>query len=181
MRWLTLLLLLVMVPLAGCAANGVATVPKAALMGPYKLDAGDVVKVSVYGDDTISRTYRIDETGNIDFPLVGLIKVRGLATEQAAAAIEAGLSKGFMRNPNVTVEVDTYRPFFISGAVTNSGQFPYVPGMTLRAAISTAGGVVQGSGIHTQATLYRNVGDATVKSRVDLDFPILAGDTIVVD
>ena len=45
-----------------------------------------------------------------------------------------------MRNPDVAVEIETYRPFFIQGAVKSAGQFAYVYGMTVRAAISTAGG-----------------------------------------
>lgn len=180
MRWLRLLFVLLLVPLAACALSGPRVVLKDELLKPYTLDSGDLVKVSVYGDDTISRSYRVDDTGHIAFPLVGPVAVRGLTTEQAAAAIAAGLANGYMRSPNVTAEVDTYRPFYISGAVSTPGQFPYVPGMTVRAAISTAGGVAD-TGIHSRVTLYRKQGDQTVKSRVDLDFPILAGDTIVVD
>jgi len=181
MAWFRLLLALLLVPLAACALNGPQTVLKSTLDHPYTLDSGDVVKVSVYGDDSISRTYRIDDGGNIAFPLVGQVQVRGMSTVDAGKAITTALANGYMKAPNVTVEVDTYRPFYISGAVSAPGQFPYVPGMTVRSAISTAGGVTQGSGIHTEATLYRRVGNATVKSRVDLDFPILAGDTLVVD
>ena len=181
MRWFRLLFALLFIPLAACALNGPRTVLDTELDHPYTLDSGDVVKVSVYGDYTISRTYRIDDAGNIAFPLVGQVQVRGMSTAQAAAAITAKLANGYMKSPNVTAEVDTYRPFYISGAVAAPGQFPYVPGMTVRAAIATAGGVVQGSGIHTQATIYRKLDDGTVKSRVDLDFPIQAGDTVVVD
>jgi polysaccharide export outer membrane protein len=181
MAWFRLLFALLLVPLAACALNGPQTVLESTLDHPYTLDSGDVVKVSVYGDDSISRSYRVDDSGDIAFPLVGQVAVRGMTTVAAAKAIAAALANGYMKSPNVTLEVDTYRPFYISGAVSSPGQFPYVPGMTVRSAISTAGGVVLGSGIHTEATLYRRVGDATVKSRVDLDFPILAGDTLVVD
>ena len=63
--------------------------------------------------------------------------MRGGTTEQAASRLANALSNGFMRNPDVAVEVDQYRPFYIQGEVRNSGQFPYVYGMTVRAAIST--------------------------------------------
>ena len=84
-----------------------------------------------------------------------------------------------MRNPNVAVEVDTYRPFFIQGEVTTSGQFPYVYGMTVRAAVSTAGGF-KDTAEESKVTIYRRQGDQMMKSRVGLDFPIQPGDTIVV-
>ena len=48
----------------------------------------------------------------------------------------AALANGFLRDPSVAVEIQQYRPFFIQGAVKNAGQFPYVYGMTARAAIS---------------------------------------------
>jgi polysaccharide biosynthesis/export protein len=180
MRRLRLFLVLLLLPLAACAISGPKMIPKADLEKLYTLDAGDVVKVSVYGDDTISRTYRVDETGKISFPLIGPVTVHGMTTEQAAAAIASGLANGYMRNPNVTAEIDTYRPFYISGAVANAGQFPYVPGMTVRAAISTAGGF-SGGAPHSRVTLFRKQGDQPIKSKVDLDFPIFAGDTVVVD
>ena len=116
MRWLKFFLLLLLLPLGACTLNAGSTYP-AEHRGPYTLDAGDVLRVSVYGDDSLSKTYKVDDAGTLAFPLVGTIKVRGLTTPQAAAAIAAALANGFMRNPNVSVEIDTYRPFFIQGAV----------------------------------------------------------------
>lgn len=180
MRWPRLLFVLLLVPLAACALNGPRIIPKDQLDTTYTLDAGDVVKVQVYGDDSISRSYRVDDAGRIAFPLIGPVMVRGMTTERAAAAIASGLANGYMRSPNVTAEVDTYRPFYISGTVATPGQFPYVPGMTVRAAVSTAGGFADGAP-HTRVTLIRMQDGEMVKSRVDIDFPILAGDSIVVD
>ena len=90
MRWPRLLFVLLFLPLAACALNGPRVVRMDELTKTYTLDAGDVVKVAVYGDDTISRTYRVDDTGHISFPLVGAVMVKGMTTEQAAAAIRAG-------------------------------------------------------------------------------------------
>ena len=105
--------------------------------------------------------------------------VRGLTTQQAGAAIAAALAHGFMRHPNVAVQIDTYRPFFIQGAVKSAGQFAYVSDMTVRAAVSTAGGYSDTAN-RSKATIYRKQGDQMVKSSVDLDFPIYPGDTIVI-
>ena len=178
MRWLKFFLLLLLLPLGACALNWASSHP-VEHRGPYTLDAGDVLRVSVYGDDSLSRTYKIDDAGTLAFPLVGTVKVRGLTTSQAAAAIAAALANGFMRNPNVSVEIETYRPFFIQGAVKNAGQFAYVPGMTVRAAVSTAGGYSDTAN-RNRVTIYRSEGGQVDKADVDLDFPVEPGDTIVV-
>jgi polysaccharide export outer membrane protein len=178
MRWLQLALLLVLLPLAACSLNNVKSYPLEA-RGPYTLDGGDILRVTVYGDDSLSKTYKVDDDGTVSFPLVGPVRVRGLTTGEAGGALAAALADGFMRNPNVSVEIDTYRPFFIQGAVKGGGQFPYVSGMTVRAAISTAGGYADTAN-RSRATIYRKLGDQMQKSDVDLDFPIYPGDTIVI-
>lgn len=179
MRWLQLLLLLVLLPLAACGLNS-RTAPSALLQsGPYSIDAGDVLRVAVYGDEGISKTYKVDESGQIAFPLAGPIRVGGLTTSQAAGAIAAALANGFMRRPDVAVEVDTYRPFYIQGDVKAAGQYAFVPGMTVRAAISTAGGFADLADSQ-RAVIYRQRGGAVLKDSVGLDFPIYPGDTIVI-
>jgi len=181
MRWLKslLLLTLVAVSLAGCVSTGAPATYLVQTKGPYQLDTGDVVRVSVYGDAEISKTYKVDDGGAIMFPLVGPVDVRGMTAQMAAANIAQALANGFMRNPDVAVEIDTYRPFFIQGAVKTAGQFAYVYGMTVRAAISTAGGYSE-TADRSRATIYRRQGKQMVKGTVSLDFPIYPSDTIVI-
>ena len=179
MRWLRLLLLLLIVPLAACSLNGKPSTYLVETKGPYLLDTGDIVRVTVYGDESLNKTYKVDDAGAISFPLVGPVPVRGKTAEQAASALAAALANGFMRDPNVAAEVETYRPFFIQGAVENAGQFTYVYGMTVRAAIATAGGYTDTAN-RNQATIFRRQGKTMVKGVVNLDFPIYPGDTIVV-
>jgi polysaccharide export outer membrane protein len=181
MRWLkSLLLIVVVASLSACAAT--SSRPATYLVetkGPYQLDTGDVVRVSVYGDPELTKSYKVDDGGAISFPLVGAVPVRGLTTQMAAASIARALASGYMRNPDVAVEIDTYRPFFIQGAVRSAGQFSYVYGMTVRAAIATAGGYNE-TADRNRATVYRRQGKQMVKGTVSLDFPIAPGDTIVV-
>lgn len=179
MRWLRLVLLVLLVPLAACSLNGRPATYSVDTKGPYVLDTGDVVRVTVYGDETLSKTYKIDDAGAVAFPLVGPVVVRGKTTAGAAAAIAAGLANGYMRNPDVAVEIAEYRPFFIQGAIKNGGQFAYVYGMTARAAISTAGGFTDTAN-RNQVVIYRRQGSEMIKGVVNLDFPIFPGDTIVV-
>lgn len=179
MRWLPLIAVLLALPLTACATAPRPATYLVETKGPYALDTGDVVRVHVYGDAELSTTYKIDDAGAIAFPLVGAVKVRGRTTQQAADAIAAALANGFMRSPNVAVEVAEYRPFFIQGEVRTPGQFPYVYGMTVRAAISTAGGFTDTAN-RTGAIVYRRNGPQMAKGGVDLDFPIYPGDTVVV-
>lgn len=179
MRWLQLCLILLLVPLAACSLNGKTTTYSVESRGVYTLGGGDVLRVKVYGDDTVTGSYKVDDAGTISMPLVGQLKVSGKSTAETAAAIAAALANGFVRNPDVAVEIETYRPFFIQGAVKLGGQFTYVSGMTVRAAVSTAGGYSDTAN-RMRATIYRKVGETMQKSVVDLDFPIYPGDTIVI-
>ncbi len=178
MRRLSFIAVLIALVLAGCATTRPATY-LVDTKGPYQLDTGDVVRVTVYGDAELSKTYKVDDNGAVAFPLVGPIAVRGGTTKDAAQRLARALSNGYMRNPDVAVEIDQYRPFFIQGEVKTAGQFPYVYGMTVRAAISTAGGYTE-TADRAGAVVYRRQGNEMAKGSVDLDFPIFPGDTIVV-
>jgi polysaccharide export outer membrane protein len=178
MRWLPILAISLLPILTACASTRPATY-LVETKGPYELDTGDSLRVSVYGDAELTNTYRVDDSGSIAFPLVGPVKVRGTTTNVAAGRVAAALANGYMRNPNVAVEVAEYRPFFIQGEVRNAGQFQYVYGMTVRAAISTSGGFSE-TADRSRAVVYRRQGDEMIKGTVDLDFPIFPGDTVVV-
>lgn len=178
MRWLPLLALALMLPLTACTTTR-STTYLVETKGPYQLDTGDAVRVTVYGDAALSTTYRVDDSGAIAFPLVGPVPVRGNTTKMAASNIASALANGYMRNPDVAVEVAEYRPFFIQGEIGKAGQFPYVFGMTVRAAISTAGGFTD-TADRNSAVVYRRQGGQMVKGSVNLDFPIFPGDTIVI-
>ena len=180
MRWLKfLLLVLAALSLTACASTRGPATYAVDVKGPYQLDSGDVLRVTVYGDEQLTGTYRIDDAGAVAFPLVGPVKVRGKTTKTAAAAIAAALANGYMRNPDVAVEVNEYRPFFIQGEVAQSGKFPYEIGMTVRSAVSMAGGFSD-TADRGKAVVYRRQDETMAKSKVDLDFPIQPGDTIVV-
>jgi polysaccharide export outer membrane protein len=178
MRWLPILALTLLMPLAGCTTTRPATY-FVEPTGPYTLDTGDLVRVTVYGDQELSNSYRVGDNGTISFPLVGQVQVRGQTTTVAASRLAGALANGYLRNPNVAIEVAEYRPFFIQGAVRTSGQFSYVPNMTARAAISTAGGYTD-TADRNQVTVYRRQGDEMVRGSVNLDLPLVPGDTVVV-
>ena len=106
----------------------------------YHLDAGDKLRVVVYGQEGLTNTYAIDAAGSITMPLIGAVPARGRTPSGLAAEISAKLRNGYIRDPSVAVEIDSYRPFFILGEVQAPGQYPYVPNMTVESAVAIAGG-----------------------------------------
>lgn len=178
MNWLRTTFLALPLLLAGCAHSQPATY-LVEPTGPYLIDSGDVLRVTVYGDPNLTNDYRVNDAGSLSVPLIGNVTARGMTAQAVNQRITAQLASGFMRNPNVAVEIAEYRPFFIQGAVSNSGQFAYTYGMTARAAISAAGGFSDTAN-RTTVMIYRRQGGEMARGNVELDFPILPGDTIVV-
>jgi protein involved in polysaccharide export with SLBB domain len=106
----------------------------------YRLGPGDKVRVTVFGDDQLSGEFQVDANGAIAMPLIGDVDAGGRTTNELATAVTEKLSKDYLKNPKVSVEVIDYRPFFILGEVRNPGSYPYVNGMRVMNAIALAGG-----------------------------------------
>ena len=121
--------------------NAYAAAPVAASReAAYHLDAGDKLRVVVFGQEGLTNTYAIDAGGAITMPLIGAVAARGRTPAGLATEISAKLRNGYIRDPSVAVEVETYRPFFILGEVAAPGQYPYVPNMSVESAVAIAGG-----------------------------------------
>ncbi|WP_084327262.1 polysaccharide biosynthesis/export family protein [Salinarimonas rosea] len=147
--------------------------------GEYRLAAGDRLRIIVFGQDDLSNLYTVEPGGTIAMPLIGAVPVAGATTRTVEARVAERLRGGFLRDPQVAVEVDTYRPFFILGEVASPGQFPYVDGLTVQTAVAIAGGFTPRAA-RTNAEITREVGDAIVTEAVPMTFPVRPGDTIVV-
>lgn len=107
---------------------------------PYLLDTGDRLRIFVYGQPNLSRIYIVDHAGKIAVPLIGNVNARGLTTDGLTRVITRRLGTEYVRDPQVTVDLQQNRPFFILGEVRNAGQYPYVSGMTVETAVAIAGG-----------------------------------------
>lgn len=145
----------------------------------YRLAPGDRLRIIVFGQDDLSNLYTVDTTGRIAMPLIGAVPVQGATTRRVEADVAARLRGGFLRDPQVTVEVDAYRPFFILGEVGSPGQFPFVDGLTVQTAVAIAGGFSPRAN-RVNAEISRVVGDAIVTEAVPMTFPVQPGDTITV-
>jgi polysaccharide export outer membrane protein len=142
---------------------------------PYHLDAGDRLRVVVFGQEGLTNTYAIDAGGAITMPLIGAVPARGRTPAGLATEIAAKLRNGYIREPSVAVEVEAYRPFFILGEVAAPGQYPYVPNMSVESAVAIAGGFSPRAK-RDSVTLTHNA-DRVV---VPLGTPIGPGDTVLV-
>jgi len=147
------------------------------LQQPYRLDAGDRLRVTVFEQTDLTNTYVVDKAGYIAFPLVGSVAARGSTIKEIEVSIAEKLAQGYIRNPDVSVEVDRYRPFFIMGEVSTAGQYTYVPGMTVQNAIAIAGGY-SARAHQDNVDITRHINGKVMTGRVPITDPILPGDTI---
>jgi polysaccharide biosynthesis/export protein len=145
----------------------------------YRLDAGDKLRVVVYGQEGLTNTYAIDAGGAITMPLIGQVPARGRTPAALAANIAAKLRLGYIREPSVAVEIETYRPFFILGEVAAPGQYPYVPNMTVESAIAIAGGFSPRAKRDIVTLTHANAGGAA-RYEVPLGTSLGPGDTVFV-
>lgn len=177
-RALALALLGLHLAVAGCATSR-PTIPDvyAEAKDPYLLGTGDRLRVIVYGQDGLSNVYGIDTTGRVSLPLLGPVQAAGLTLRDLEKRLEERLRAGYLREPKVSVEIDTYRPFFILGEVQSPGQFPYVPGMTIETAVAIAGGFTPRA-FQQRAELTRMIDGQSVTGAVPTRYPIKPGDTI---
>ena len=133
----------------------------------------------MFGQEGLTNSYIVDAGGNINMPLVGTLPARGVSTQQLASLITTRLKQGYVREPHVSVEVETYRPFFILGEVNNPGQYPFVANMTAEKAVAIAGGFSPRAN-KSKVELTRNAPGQQVHGQVPLNYPLRPGDTIVV-
>ncbi|HEY6259455.1 MAG TPA: polysaccharide biosynthesis/export family protein [Xanthobacteraceae bacterium] len=168
---------LVAAPGAGVAS---AAVPVAETASVYLLDSGDRLRVVVFGQDGLSNSYIVDAAGNITMPLIGAVPARGASTSDLARAVGARLRNGFIREPHVAIEVESYRPFFILGEVTYPGQYPFVPNMTVETAVAIAGGFTPRA-YRWEAKVARSQNGRAFRMAVPPTYAMRPGDTITID
>ena len=145
----------------------------------YLLDSGDRLRVLVYGQEGLTNTYAIDASGAVTMPLIGAVPARGRTPAGLAAEIAARLRAGFIREPSVAVEIESYRPFFILGEVAAPGQYPYVPNLSVESAVAIAGGFSPRAK-RDEVMLTRSDARGILRIPVPLGTPVRPGDTLLV-
>lgn len=125
-----------------CAACQTVPVQSIASSEPYvyKLGTGDRLRVTVFGEPTLSGEYALDGTGMIAYPLLGQVQAAAKTTGEVRDDITSRLGTQYVRNPKVSVEVANYRPVYVLGEVARPGEFPYAERLTAFALVAKAGG-----------------------------------------
>jgi polysaccharide export outer membrane protein len=165
-------------PLAPTAV-AYAAAPMPVYDAAYRLDAGDRLRVVVYGQEGLTNTYAIDAGGAITMPLIGAVAARGRTPAGLAAEIAAKLRNGYIREPSVAVEIESYRPFFILGEVAAPGQYTYVPNMSVESALAIAGGFSPRAR-RDSVTLTHTDNSGSMRVVVPLGTALSPGDTVLV-
>ncbi len=126
--------------LAGCAGG----IPPAGTVAyqpvEYQLASGDQLRVTVFGNEALSKEYTVSSAGDLSFPLLGDVPVVGKSVSQVQDFLAAKLSEGYINDPRLNVEVLNYRPFYILGEVGRAGEYPFKDNLTVSQAIALAGG-----------------------------------------
>lgn len=144
--------------------------------GEYRLDAGDEIKIHVLGEETMDVSVRLGADGVIRYPFLGNIQVSGMTAPELEQKITRELANGYLSDPQVRVTIEEFRPFYASGEVKKPGAYPYQPGLTVRKAISLAGGFTDKA--DEGKVFLDHTGEA--RKKVELDQMIQPGDILTV-
>ncbi|WP_336079834.1 polysaccharide biosynthesis/export family protein [Thalassospira sp. CH_XMU1448-2] len=143
----------------------------------YALDSGDTLRITVFGEPDLSGDFTIDAQGRLNLALIGPVVVRGQTADQTRALIHDAYQDGYLRHPDVTVEVIAFRPFFIVGEVNQPGSYDYVPGMNVLNAIAIGGGMTY-RGDEDDIEILRGNDTARVSIPANLATIVMPGDIV---
>lgn len=163
-------------PSPGAASVPTAPAPAA---GGYRMGIGDKIRINVHGEPDLTMELTLSESGVINYPFLGDIRVRGKTVNELQQTIDRGLRGDYLVNPDVRVVVVAYRNFYINGEVRLPGGYPFVPGLTIRQAATLAGGFTERASMRG-ISVFRET-DSLTKAPANLDTPVFPGDTVVVE
>jgi polysaccharide export outer membrane protein len=138
-----LLLALLLTGLQQAPAPAAASTNANYVVGPQ-----DVVTVTVFNEPQLSGRFRIENDGQFNYPFVGRIQAGGATPAQIAAIVKSRLEDGYLRDPQVTVDVEQFRSqnVFIMGEVRAPGRYTLTGSVTLIEALAQAGSMVPTAG-----------------------------------
>ena len=146
----------------------------------YHLGPGDVVRIEVFGESDLQKEVPISEIGVVSFPLIGEVRLGGLTVSKSAELIALKLDGRFLVNPRVTITIIQYRKFFVSGEVRSPGGYPFQPGLTVRSAISFAGGLKERAS-KRKIYVIREKDLSKIPVSVHMKDPVGPGDIVLVE
>lgn len=155
-----------------CATHAAAEDLRENVLGP-----GDIVKIFVYGHPDMTTEAKVNENGNITFPLLGEVAVDGLTPVEAERKLVNLLeNRDILRKPQVSVFTTSLQSQMVSvlGYVRNQGRYPVEGKRSLTEVLAMAGGVTPEGG--DAVTLIRTQGSKYSKEVIDILEMIRSGD-----
>ncbi|KHM46527.1 capsular biosynthesis protein [Pseudoalteromonas distincta] len=145
----------------------------------YVLGPGDKVVIKVFGEPDLEVTVLLGNSGEVNYPFLGSLKLAGLTTFEVEKSITTGLQPDYLKVPSVYVQVVEYRPFYIHGEVKSPGAYPYQPAMTVNQAVALAGGLTERAS--TDKIYIFKEQTKQQQQKGTLNSQIAAGDTIKIE
>jgi protein involved in polysaccharide export with SLBB domain len=147
----------------------------------YKVGPGEVLSVTFYRENDLNQSkLRVPANGKYKFPLIGELEITGKSTDELEIELSNRYKDGYLKHPKIMVRIMEYRPFFVNGAVNAPGKHAYVEGLTVRKAISLAGGLSERAS-ERKITLirYQATDEESVSAKLD-SVLIMPGDIVTV-
>ncbi|HAG97269.1 MAG: capsular biosynthesis protein [Pseudomonadales bacterium] len=149
-------------------------------MSEYVLGSGDSIRIQVYGEPDLTVETQLTDTGILSYPFIGEIRLLGMTVGELQKKITEGLSGDYLVDPKVTVSIQQYRNFYVNGEVTRPGGFTFQPGLTVRKAISLAGGFTERAS-KGEIYLISEKEEGAEPRKVGLNTRIKPGDIITIE
>lgn len=143
----------------------------------YRLGAGDKLRITVYGEEKLTGEYLVDGAGAIAFPLIGTVQAKGVTAPTLATRITEALSKGYLDNPSVAIDVLNFRPYYILGEVNKPGEYPFAEGLTVFSSVAKAEGFTYRAD-ENRVFIRHKDGVEEILYRLDGTTPVQPGDTV---
>jgi len=114
----------------------------------YVVGPEDILAVIVFNEAQLSGRYRVENDGHFSYPFLGRVKAGGATVAEVANRLRSRLADGYLRNPQVTVEVEQFRSqsVFVIGEVRTPGKYMLSGSVSLIEALAQAGSVTQQAG-----------------------------------
>lgn len=186
--WAQALALALALARAGGAAESPPTTRESVLRN-YAIGPGDLLEISVFELEELSRTVRVSADGTISYPMVGVVEVRGLTALELEQRLAEMLAQKYIRDPQVSVFLREMQSGTVAvlGAVGQPGGITLIAQGTVLEALSRAGGVTNDAG--SRAYLIRGTASEPVtidlrrlmeEADLALNYPVGAGDVLYV-
>lgn len=164
-------------PVPAVAPAQTPTPVSAAEADTYRLGPGDKLRVITYGEPELTGEFFVGSSGIVSLPLIGDVQATSRTVNDVRGAIEEKLRDGYLKEPRVSIEVLTYRPFYILGEVNKPGEYPYTSGLTVLNAVATATGFTYRA--NSKVVFIKRAGaTAEVKTPLTTATEVHPGDTI---